>query len=1292
MLSCSLATAQSFEPFQILNNPITKDARFGYSVMSMGDLDGNGVPDILVGAPGENLVEIERTGTRSITMGGLWLIMMEDESLVGTIKRYKFLGQNLQPDSLGLNIMVRDASESSVPNSVYVMGKTGQSANFGTPVRILVREAYKIGLDGGSFTDTWNLVAQITSVVFVGDVNADGISDYVSISEDRPSSQTITFNDLAGEMTLNLPDATGFITKHVLSLNSAFSTSPNFGIHARAIGDLDGDDVSEIAVSDDNAIRIISISAGFTIKWSHQIDAEFLGLPSTGSFGETFEAVDDSGSPAHLMVPVQAESGAPGSLHFLTLASDGSLQSHQEISRSQFPAGPEFDFDRHISVSVESVDPVTSEVVFLMGLPFADVGSENAGAVHKFKIGSDSSVSRITSFSNFSLQSQDLSAGFDDRATLIGDLDGNGFPDLFHNNVVHYLGANTAIIGESTMDLTEDQVANGIGDLNGDGVPDIIVTPRFETGSTSGDYEGWAQIRFMNRDGTFDRFTMLEDVFGNVMADQLGGRFRFGHSSVNLEDVDGDGVSDLAISAPRFVDSGGGQTGYVFIVFMQENGEPKGVARIAISDGDDNFTFGGMHLAAPGDVNGDDIPDLAVGFPTNGRSFGATEKGAVHVLLLSELGSVISKSIILPESGVDLDIPGSAAMGWIESIGDLDRDGVPDLIMGPGEKSSGVVRGIYVLFLNADGSLRASRILDQSHGPLQELFSAASAAGKSPQRLWDLDGDGFDEIIVDYTDFATRRRGPMVISLAAILGAEILPRSTTLSTPVAGEDLPVEAEVRSLGGGEISKVEVNFRIAGQEKFLALEMNNEFGAMWSATIPGFLLTEQGMEYYFSASVVGRADHREPQNGVISVSVSTTSGPDQVIQAGVAEDGYRLISVPLALDQTDAGTILEVALGNYDESSWRFFRARSNLAELSQTQISIEPGSAYWLISRRQQFINWGAGSSVRTDSVFAISLPPSWSAFGLPFNFEIDQSLLATKSGSTPDIRRYSGAWEAHDTTLVPFEGYVIFNQTGSVDTLYIAPSTDIAEYSELFGTVGSKQGGVAEWAIPIHARMGRARDIDNLAVVGSTLLNRADPPPIGNFVRLAFEGADYPLSTAAKKLDNGLALWTFNISSERAGTVSVQFPDLSSVPPEYAVTLVDPATGIRQDMRAESRYAIASSGAGFERTLRLEVDASGSTIEELPTELRLFPNFPNPFSASTTLKYALPEPTYVELTIYDILGRRIATIEHAEKDAGHHVFVWDGRADQGMLVGPGLYFARLTTSQSSQSIAITRSK
>jgi hypothetical protein len=85
--------------------------------------------------------------------------------------------------------------------------------------------------------------------------------------------------------------------------------------------------------------------------------------------------------------------------------------------------------------------------------------------------------------------------------------------------------------------------------------------------------------------------------------------------------------------------------------------------------------------------------------------------------------------------------------------------------------------------------------------------------------------------------------------------------------------------------------------------------------------------------------------------------------------------------------------------------------------------------------------------------------------------------------------------------------------------------------------------------------------------------------------------------------------------------------------------------------------------------------ASGSAG---PVELRLQGNAPNPFNPSTVIHYQLPTAAEVRLDVYDVLGRRLRTLEHgATRKAGPHAVRWDGKDDAGREVASGVYFYRL---------------
>ena len=76
-------------------------------------------------------------------------------------------------------------------------------------------------------------------------------------------------------------------------------------------------------------------------------------------------------------------------------------------------------------------------------------------------------------------------------------------------------------------------------------------------------------------------------------------------------------------------------------------------------------------------------------------------------------------------------------------------------------------------------------------------------------------------------------------------------------------------------------------------------------------------------------------------------------------------------------------------------------------------------------------------------------------------------------------------------------------------------------------------------------------------------------------------------------------------------------------------------------------------------------------------EPRLLPNVPNPFNPSTNIIYALPADAQVRLSVYDLSGRLVRTLENGQKAAGEHSVRWDGRDGQGLAQASGMYFVRL---------------
>jgi len=223
----------------------------------------------------------------------------------------------------------------------------------------------------------------------------------------------------------------------------------------------------------------------------------------------------------------------------------------------------------------------------------------------------------------------------------------------------------------------------------------------------------------------------------------------FARGIASLGDLDGDGVQDLAVGAVGD-DDGADAAGAVWILFLNADRTLKAATRISetggglVADLHDSDGFG-RALAGLGDLDGDGVPDLAVG--ANEDDTGATDAGAVYVLFLRRDGSVKGQHKISALSGDPLDfLPrrGSEFGASIAGMGDVDGDGIPDVAIGARFSNS-----VQTCFLRRDGSVRQSlNVTYGRNGFTDRATSFVDLLGMSIANMGDFDGDGVNDLLV----------------------------------------------------------------------------------------------------------------------------------------------------------------------------------------------------------------------------------------------------------------------------------------------------------------------------------------------------------------------------------------------------------------------------------------------------------------------------------------------------------------------------------------------------------------
>ncbi len=83
----------------------------------------------------------------------------------------------------------------------------------------------------------------------------------------------------------------------------------------------------------------------------------------------------------------------------------------------------------------------------------------------------------------------------------------------------------------------------------------------------------------------------------------------------------------------------------------------------------------------------------------------------------------------------------------------------------------------------------------------------------------------------------------------------------------------------------------------------------------------------------------------------------------------------------------------------------------------------------------------------------------------------------------------------------------------------------------------------------------------------------------------------------------------------------------------------------------------------------------------LLSTFKLYENYPNPFNPTTTIRYHMPQATYMDLSIYNVQGKRIQTLVRAYQTGGDYDVQWNGKVN-GITAASGVYFARLSAEGS----------
>jgi len=313
-------------------------------------------------------------------------------------------------------------------------------------------------------------------------------------------------------------------------------------------------------------------------------------------------------------------------------------------------------------------------------------------------------------------------------------------------------GSSGGFAGAAGNDFRFGVSTAALGDFDGDGTPDVAVGAH--RASRGGIERGAVWLCFLKPDGTVKDQREISSVAGGFTG-ELADHDRFGVSVCSLGDLDGDGTTDLAVGSYRD-DDGGSDVGAVWILFLDPDGSVKALQKISALEGgfplalrsQDSF---GWAVKSIGDLDGDGVPDLAIGSSRddNGESLISRDYGALYLCFLRRDGTVRTARKLgagTPLLGPEVR-PHDRFGSDVCPLGDLNGDGIGEIAVGAFADEPGKVGRVWVLGLRRDGSLASQREIGLGTGGFTGALDLGDRFGMS-LAADDLDGDGVRDLFI----------------------------------------------------------------------------------------------------------------------------------------------------------------------------------------------------------------------------------------------------------------------------------------------------------------------------------------------------------------------------------------------------------------------------------------------------------------------------------------------------------------------------------------------------------------
>ncbi len=419
--------------------------------------------------------------------------------------------------------------------------------------------------------------------------------------------------------------------------------------------------------------------------------------------------------------------------------------------------------------------------------------------------------------------------------------------------------------------------------------------------------------------------------------------------------------------------------------------------------------------------------------------------------------------------------------------------------------------------------------------------------------------------------------------------------------------------------------------------------------------------------------------------VSVDYPTTS--DTV---SLKPSDYRLVGVPgasgIPISSMLSGTPGKDWTAYWDNGAPSNYLVKFNPGH-EDTIFTFSLGRAFWLIHNGPLvFDTTVAASPLDSAGLTHLPLHKGWNLITDPFADSVSWTAVQKVNSTVEPLYAFRGAFQT-SSVLTPGHGYYYFNSGGRSVLLIPYPEDSSSPAQSIASRVSAPADG---WTVNVSLTSDGITD--NAAWFGASptvdgSFNRLDvhkPTGMDGSPSAYFSHPDWDskytvFASEIHPVFRGESEWKMDVKAAPLKKATIQFKGIDRVPAEFDVYAFDPASKSWLNLRESPSFSFIPEARTS--SIRIIVGRQDlikqSLTQKREISFKVGPNYPNPFNPSTTIPIYTPRGEEIEISVFNVIGQKIARVYDGYLSPGNHRFIWNGRDGAGHPVPSGVYFYRV---------------